>query len=135
MNFHNLNHVYECVPPVLGISEAPEDEQVIIGLSVIPIKEKDEDIFSESKIRLEKSGEEAQREVSDLTYERIKAKVKYIKNLTVGEGDNKKVIDNFDDLYEFGPPEISAWVCRAVQSSVILTRAERKNSLPESDGH
>lgn len=130
MEFHDLNHVYECVPPVLGIPDVPEEEQVIIGMTVIPIEESDEDIFSESRVRLEKSGEEAQRAVSQITKDRIKSKVKYIKNLKCGD----KEIKTFDELYEFGPPELVSWVCRAVQSSVILSKAERKNLSPESDG-
>ena len=151
MDFHSLNHVYDCIPPVLGIPAEYEkylkdlaaweaDERVltgegreackpaevlpvIVGLKVIAIAESDEDIFKESRIRMEKTGEEAQRAVSDITRDRIRSKVAYIKNLTI---DGKEVT-TFDDLYECGPPELISWVCKVVQSSYLLSRAERKN--------
>ena len=151
MDFHTTDHVYKCIPPVLGIAAEYEEylkalkawendervlddddreacrpaevKPVVIGLKCIPMPEVDEDVFKEAKTRSEKSAEESQRLIAGFTKERIKSKVAFFENLIL---DGEEIKD-FDTFYDKAPPELVSWVCKAVYSSYILSRAERKN--------
>ncbi|OQY16385.1 MAG: hypothetical protein B6I36_10340 [Desulfobacteraceae bacterium 4572_35.1] len=127
MDFNSTNHVYRCVPPVLGIKEAydsgAEKNPVVFGLKCIPMPEVDEDVFKEAKIRSEKTPDESQRIIAGYTKDRIKSKVAFIENLVL---DGNEITD-FDSFYNLAPPELVSWVCKAVYSSYVLSVHEIKN--------
>ena len=123
MDFNSPDHVFECVPPVLGISKAPKEEQVIIGLSIVKRPEVDLDHTAEIKARLDHTADKASEMVAEITLARIKDKVAFIRNLTVGGVE----IKDFDTFYKEAPPELVQWVVKAVYSYYALSQAERKN--------
>lgn len=137
MEFNSSNHVHRCIPTVLGIrakydqyladkangEKAEEVKPVIIGLRFISLVDVDSDTIAETSVRYEKTPEEAQRIIAGFTKDRIKKNVSFIENLVI---DGKEVTD-FDIFYEVAPPELVAWVCKAVYSSFILSEAELKN--------
>ncbi|MCP3177308.1 hypothetical protein MJO47_09375 [Desulfuromonas sp. KJ2020] len=117
MEFHAPDHVFECVPAVCGNDK--DKDPVVFGLRVITVPEND-------KLLEEARG--MSREAADKkTYEKIKEKVTFIRNLVIGG----KPVTDFDEFYKNGPPEMVRWVCAAVYSTQALSLAERKNSLPE----
>lgn len=113
MEFHPTDHVYECVPPVLGIDKAAEP--VVVGLKVVTVAEMDAELLAGRGLTPEK--------VSERTMALVKSKFAFVRNLTVGG----QPVETFDDFYAKAPPELVRWVCNAVYASQILTAAERKN--------
>lgn len=151
MEFHSSSHIYKCIPPVLGISTEWEKykakledwkndtsvltkeerklskpktfKPVIFHLKCLSMPELDESVYREAKARSERAPEEAQRIIQGFTQEKIAEKVVKIENLII---DGEEVTD-FNRFYEIGPPELVSWVCKAVYSTHVLSRAEIKN--------
>jgi hypothetical protein len=118
VEFYPIDHVYECIPPVLGIPDA--EVPVVIGLKVVSVPDQDAEINACRGL-----GPEA---VTKRTMDLLRAKFAYVKNLRVGGRE----IETFDDFYKHAPPELVGWVLRAVYSTQILSGAERKNLSPGS---
>lgn len=144
MDFHKVDFVHKCIPPILGIATAWEKYQedlaaweadpennaepeevkpIIFHLKCVPLEESGEDIFRETKARAEHAPQEAQRIIDEITRERVNSKVVKIENLNL---DGEECTD-FDTLYKQGPPELASWVAKAVYSSYVLAKAEIKN--------
>ena len=123
MDFNSSDHVFDCIPPVLGITKAPEDEQVVIGLSIVKMPEVDLDQTAEIKARLDHTPDKSSEMVAEITLARIREKVHHIKNLTVGG----QAVTDFDTFYKVAPPELVRWVVKSVYSYYALSQAERKN--------
>jgi hypothetical protein len=113
VEFFESSHIYECVPPVLGIPQNPDP--VVVGLRVVTLPEIDAESHAARNLTPEA--------ITARTRKLLASKVAFIKNLTVGGVE----IKTFDELYEKGPPEISNWVMRAIYSTQLLSEAERKN--------
>lgn len=114
MDFYGSDHVYECIPPVLGNEKSPEP--CVIGLKVITVPELDKEVLEGRGL--------APEMLEKRTRDMIRSKVTFIRNLKV---DDQEVAD-FDTFYAKAPPELVRWVCRAVYSTQVLSEAERKNS-------
>lgn len=162
MEIHSNNHIYEAVPPFLNNRELAHilrsqliteikasnpylpDEEVVkqatdravkenkmiwFGLQGISQPEADkieqQSLAAYSDLAKDKAGEK----VSELNQNLIKSKVKSINNLVIDGNE----ITTFDEFYRQAPKELVRWVCNAVQSTIALSLAERKNFLPESD--
>ena len=118
MEFHPTDHVYECIPPVLGIDKSTDP--VVIGLKVVTVAEMDAEVLAGRGLTPEK--------VSERTMALVKSKFAFVRNLTIGGQE----VTTFEDFYSKAPPELVRWVCNAVYSTQILSAAERKNSSPGS---
>lgn len=128
MQIHSNNHIYEAVPPFLNNREQTADQMIWFGMQSISQPEADKleqaTIAAYNDLAKDKAGEK----VSELNLTLIKSKVKSINNLFI---DGEPVTD-FDEFYRRAPKEMVSWVCNAIQSSIALSLAERKNFLPES---
>lgn len=121
MEFHGPDHVYRCVPNILGNrdSKAP----VVLGLSVFTTPEIDQAFMEESSIRQAFASDQASEEIRKRTFERLRGKLHFIENLVV----DGETIEKFEDFYAKAPNELVGWFMKAVYSTYVLTEAERKN--------
>ena len=123
MDFYSPDHVWKVVPPVLGIKEMPVKEQVLFGLKVVQMPERDEDQAMQNKAMNDHTPDKATELIDAVTLARVKSKVVSIENLKIGG----KSVTDFDTFYATAPPELVKWVVTAVYSTFHLTRAEIKN--------
>lgn len=123
MDYQGSDHVYWVAPPTNGNLKQDEDKQVLIGLSCVTVPDQDGEAIAQSVITATEPQSKWQAIVKDRTYKLIASKYRGVKNLTI-KGNEVK---DFDDFYNNGPPEMVAWVCKAVMSSEMLTAFERKN--------
>lgn len=130
MEFEGIDHVYEYVPNYRDNRSLSKEEQIVIGLKVIPSAELD--AYQRSAfLNGKKFTPDKAQEVNEKRYaEIIKSKVAYIRNLKIKGCDGE--ID-FDVLRKMGPPEIVNEILRAVLSTEILSEGEQKNFWRESD--
>lgn len=103
--------------------EETEKNQVLIGLSCVTVPDQDGEAIAQSVITATEVQSKWQTAMKDRTYKLIASKYKGVKNLTI----KGQAVKDFDDFYHNGPPEMVAWVCKAVMSSEMLTAYERKN--------
>jgi hypothetical protein len=154
MELHGNDYVYEVTPPFMGgqqtllnlsrrcLDEAKgdaikalevieaTDTTIRVGLKGVSMLDLDKidaaTVAAYNDYAKDKAAEVIQGKQMDL----IKSKVAYIKNLVV----DGKQIDTFETAYALACcKELVQWIQAAVHSTMILTAAERKNFLPESD--
>ncbi len=113
MEFNGPDHVYRCIPPVLGNEK--DESPVAVGLKVVAVPEID-------RLQAECRGL-GQEAIDKKNYEAIKSKVVFIENLKIDGQD----VSDFDTFYQKAPPELVDWVTKAIFSTLHLTKAERKN--------
>lgn len=121
MDFAPKQHIYRCVPPVLG-NEAAE-EQVVIWLRGISQSDRDKAKLEETALYLAHTRDKAHELITEAAYALVKDRVASIEGLTL----DGKPCNDFDTLYSEGPAELVQWVFAAVFSTVLLTAAEVKN--------
>ena len=123
MDFAGPDHIYWVAPPTNGNLAQLEENQVKIGLTCATVPDLDAEQLAQSVIAATEPQSKWQSLIKDRTFALIASKFKGVKNLTIAS----KEVKDFDDFYHNGPPEMVAWVCKAVMSSETLTAAERKN--------
>lgn len=121
MDFPGNDHVYKCIPDILGNKES--EKPFALYLKGITQDEFDAAVHADAVARLNHAVDVAMQMSHDNNKKTIGAHVDRIDNLTVGG----KEITTFDDLCAFGPREIVAWLTRAVYSTQFLVENEVKN--------
>jgi len=121
MDFPGHDHVYKCIPDVLGNkgSETP----FALYLKGITQDEFDAAVHTDAVARLNFSIDVAMQMSHDNNKKVIGEHVDRIEGLTVGG----KPLTSFDELCASGPREIVAWITRAVYSTQFLVENEVKN--------
>jgi hypothetical protein len=130
MKVHNSRHVYETLPPYLNNRVLPPEQQIVLGLTVVPASE--QDAFSRDRERTFATFalDKAQEEVDKIHRQMVQRHYKFCRGLQI-EGVNDDGRDlTLDELVADGPPEVVAWMSKAIHSTTELTLAERKNYLP-----
>ena len=123
MDFAGPDHIYWTIPPTNGNLALPKKDQVQIGLTCATVPDLDAEQLAQSVIAATEPQSKWQAMLKERTYKLIAGKFRGVKNLTI-KGEE---VRDFDHFYQSGPPEMVAWVCKAVMSSEVLTAAERKN--------
>lgn len=127
------NHVYETLPPFMNNRTLPRElwaERIIVGLTVATMPEQDAYQREIAAIRSDYALDKAQELIEEKAQEFMHKHFAWIKGLEI-EGLAGEL--DYDTFYREAPPEIVAWVGRAITSTTELSLAERKNFEPESD--
>ena len=157
MELHGNDYVYEVTPPFLGqqrlllqksmetlkqmtdegvpdpVASArekieSEDTSIRIGLVGISMVEMDKIDAATIAAYADYTKDKAAELVQGKTFEMIRSKVKYIKNLTV----DGKPVETFAEAYQLACcADLVKWIQGVIYSTAALTAAERKNFLPE----
>ena len=131
MKVHGKNHVYEYVPDFADNRKLPAEEQIVIGLSVVPLSEFDDYqrscLIAGRKFSVDKAQELNEKRFHAM----IDGKVHFVRGLELEGHEGKEI--TFDVLYN-EVPELAGEIIQAVKSTEQLTAGEQKNFLPESDG-
>lgn len=122
MKFNGTNHIYKCVPPVLGNDTA--ETPVIIGLRGVNTVDMDNIKAEYLEYSLNNTQVKAAELVTESTIKFVAGKVASIENLEI---DGKEITD-FETFYKLAPQELVTWVMTAIHSTQILTSAELGNS-------
>lgn len=130
MLVNGKSHVYRYIPDFMGNRKLPEEEQIVIGLKVVPLAEFDNYqrtcMLNAKKMSVDKAQELNEKRFNEL----IRSKVCFIEGLEIA-GHSGEI--DFETLYA-EVPDIAQEVIRVVMSTELLTAGEQKNFLPESDG-
>lgn len=121
MKFKSHNHVFKCIPPVLGNKDS--EEPVIVGLRGVSAV--DMDNYKAEALEYQLNHGQA-RSTELITESTIKFTADHVASIDNLEIDGKPVTD-FRDFYANAPQELVSWVMTAIHSTQILTDNERKN--------
>ena len=113
MIFNDPDHVYRCVPPVLGNNKL--EKPFVIGLLNVRPNDLQRQV-------LEQQGLDPAA-LAKMDKEFIEKHIKFIESPPVGA----HAITTWDDVLQYLPTEISQWVKQAIYSRYALSEAERKN--------
>ena len=122
MKFKSHNHVYLCIPPVLGNENS--EQPVTVGLRGVSAVDMDNYKAQALEYQLNFGQAKASEMV---TAETIKFTADHVASIEGLEIDGQPVTD-FETFYKDAPQELVSWVMTAIHSTQILTDAERKNS-------
>jgi hypothetical protein len=130
MKVHGKTHVYQYVPEFFNNRKLDAEEQIVLGLKVVPLKEYDDYqracMLTQKKFSVDKSQELNEKRFNAL----IEEKFVSCEGLEI---DGRQGGITFQTIYE-EIPELAQEIIKAVMSTEILTAGELKNFLPESDG-
>jgi hypothetical protein len=142
MKFKGPNHIFKCIPPVLGIRDRHDQyltacrlakqagekkpakfEPVVFNLKAVTFNEKTELERKTVLLCDQYDSGKASEEIQQITMEFIAGKIDSIEGLEV---DGKKVT-TFEDFMSLAPIELIDWVLSAIYSTAVLSAAEVKN--------
>ena len=131
MKVHGKSHIYDYLPDFADNRKLSPQEQIVIGLSVVPLSEFDDYqrscLITSRKFAVDKAQELNEKRFHAM----IDAKVHFIRGLELDGYEGQEI--TFDILYH-EVPELAGEIIQAVKSTEQLTAGEQKNFLPESDG-
>jgi hypothetical protein len=158
MDLNGNDHIYQAVPPYLDNRERPllatrqalekllvtepdldeaaawvkaketagDGGMVWFELQAISLPETDALDRAISSLYNDYSSDKAAEHEQGKRRELLKSKVHGIHNLTIKGGP----VTDFDTFYRMAPREMVQWVIGAVNSTIALSQAERKNFMP-----
>lgn len=130
MKLHGNDYIYEAAPPFLDNRSQPAEQMIWFGLKAIGQRDADKIEAATVAAYNDLARDKAAEVVQGKTLELIRSKVASINNLVV----DGQPVTTFDQMYQIDAcKELVQWIMGAVHSIITLSRAERKNFLPESN--
>ena len=130
MKVNGKSHVYDYVPDYADNRKLPAEEQIVFGLTVVPMSEYDgyqkACLLNNKKFSVDKAQDLNQQRFHAI----VESKFKFVRGLEL-EGHNGEI--TFQTIYD-EVPELAGEIIQVVMSTEQLTAGEQKNFLPESDG-